>query len=122
MAALAIRALDLPVESVETLRSLHDYCVVADLERWPDRDPLPFNESVWRIRSPFRERRDWVIEAEPGRIVALGNVMFGLHEQNRHVASAGISVHADFRRRGFGSALLAEIVAESGRQIGRAHV
>lgn len=117
MAAMPhIEAFDLYGAETATLQSLHRFLGDADREFWPDRDPVPFNEPAWRERSPFRERRDWMVAESTGDIVAHAQVTFGLTNDNPHLGGAGISVRPDRRRSGIATALLAKIVAETRRR------
>lgn len=111
----AIRAFDLHAEPTPVLEAMYRLGMVAEREFWPDRDPIPFNEPSWRVRSPFRERQDWVIE-EGGEVVAHGQVGFGLTGDNPHVANVGIYVRPDRRRQGFGAALKTEAIDEAKRR------
>jgi mycothiol synthase len=114
--AFAIRAFDIHAADRATLETLYRFFVDnSDREFWPDREPIPFNEPAWRLRSPFRKRQDWLIEDAPGEVIAHAQVNFGLTESNPHVANAGIYVRPDRRRRGIGKAMLAEIIGEAKR-------
>jgi mycothiol synthase len=109
-----IRAFDFHAEPLEAMQALYPFFVTAEQEFWPGRDPVPFNEKAWRMRSPFRKRQDWVAE-EGGEIIAHAQVGFGLVETNRHAANGGIYVRPDRRRRGLATTLFGEILAEARR-------
>ncbi len=99
-----------------TLKALYAFFIAADLEFWPDREPIAFNEERWRERSPFRERRDWRVEEGVGDIIAHGHAGFGVTGDNPHVGNGSIYVRPDRRRRGIGMALLGDIAAETRRR------
>lgn len=115
-----MRAFDLHAEPTPVLEAIYRLGLISEREHWPDRDPIPFNEPAWRVRSPFRERRDWVVE-EGSEVVAHCNAGFGLTRDNPHAASIGIYVRPDRRRRGIATALRAAAIAEAkgrGRTLG----
>jgi len=110
--AFEIRSIDQPGAELSLLQAIYRLVVVSEREYWPDRDPVPFHEPAWRLRSTERKRFDWVVEDAAGEVIPHCNMSFGLAETNRHVAGVGAYVHPDRRRRGIGTALLAEAIAE----------
>ncbi len=111
-----IRGYDFYAAETATLKALYAFFIAADLEFWPDREPIAFNEERLRERSPFRERQDWRVEEGAGDIIAHGHAGFGVTGDNPHVGNGSIYVRPDRRRRGIGTKLLAEIVAETRRR------
>lgn len=109
-----IRAYDFYAAETETLLTLHRFFQESDREFWPDRDPIAFNEAAWRNKSPFNDRRDWQVLVG-GELVAHGHLGFGLTGDNPHAGGAGFIVRPDWRRRGLGTRLLNEIIAEMHR-------
>lgn len=60
------------------------------------------------FKRPWTERGAWIVAAAGERVVGLVSLSREEHPVTAHVASLGISVDADFRRRGIGAALMSE--------------
>lgn len=114
--AFTVRAIDAPAAPLATLHSVYRLGLVSGREYWPERDPVPFDEPPWRLRSTQHERFDWLVEDATGEVIAAAGMNFGKAETNRHLAHVGGYVHPDHRRRGIGTALLDEAIAETRRQ------
>jgi len=70
-----------------------------------------------RFRRSWSDREAQVVALDGGRVVGHVYVQRELHPVTRHVATLGIAVAADHRRRGIGSALMAEAF-RWGRSVG----
>lgn len=67
------------------------------------------SQRAWLRSMPEAARRLDLVAEQDGRIIACGSGQIELTAPKPHVASAGITVHPDFRRQGVASALYAQI-------------
>lgn len=123
---MTLETLDPATIDETQLRALHALECVLHRERSPD-DPLPVYEqmvaSLKNIPS-FVEVRMRAIPDGDGGYAAYGDVGWMNVPENAHLSQVDIKVHPDFRRRGYATALLAELapLAEAaGRRLLLAH-
>lgn len=103
---------DLKGGAPEEYQALNIFSNQIRAERLPDDPPIPLDEEIRRLQSipSFVEVHGWATWAAAGtRIVATGHVSFFHADSNQHMVEFEIAVLPEFRRRGLGRGLLAEL-------------
>lgn len=102
-----VRIVDPRTAPEPLLRALHEVQLEANAEHFPGEPPMPFEQALGYFRHPSGgERTLWLAE-EDGAVA--GYAQLGV--QSSAFAFIEVAVRSDLRRRGVGSALLAEVAA-----------
>lgn len=86
-------------------------------ERLPDDPPIPLDEDIRRAQNipPAVDVSAWVIW-DGDRVVAEGNLEILRTEENKHLVEGHLHVLPEYRRRGLGTRLLAQLAEATARQ------
>jgi GNAT superfamily N-acetyltransferase len=97
----------------------HNNCIC--LERLPDDPPVPLDETIQNLLSipSYADLKLWVAwNPDQNEIVAQGNVVFLLMEENKHLAQFDITVLPEYRLRGLGRQFLG-VIADATQNMNR---
>ena len=105
---VVIHEIDIRNLTDDEIVELHEFGVLMSAESRPEDPPTPIEVTRASFASipDFLRMRAYVARASDGAIVGLANANFWDAEENRHLLNAAISVRADRRRAGIGTALL----------------
>ena len=114
---MRIEQIDVKHATSEQYAAINGLGNVIRTERMPDDPPMPLDEEIRRLQNvpPVVDLHVW-LAWDGDRVVADGNIEVLRTEENKHLVEGHINVRPEYRRRGLGTRLLAQLADATKRE------
>jgi len=114
---MRIEQIDVKHATSEQYAAINGFGNVIRTERMPDDPPMPLDEEIRRLQNvpPVVDLYVW-LAWDGDRVVADGNIEVLRTEENKHLVEGHINVRPEYRRRGLGTRLLAQLADATKRE------